>query len=191
MALLEYNEITRKKYIVFENEPYEVLDSHVFRKQQRKPVNQVKMRHLIGGRVVEHSFHQSEKVEEAEIDSQPLKFIYASKGDFWFSEPNDPSKRISYKGEVIGDQAHYLKANAIVDLLTFNNQIVGFKMPIKVDLKVTDAPPAVKGDTAQGAVKQATLETGVTINVPLFINEGDVIRVNTESGEYVERADKN
>lgn len=191
MALLEYNEITKKKFIVFENEPYEILDSHVFRKQMRKPVNQVKMRHLIGGRVVEHSFHQSEKVEEAEIDSKSLKFLYASKGDFWFCEPSDPSKRVSYKQNVVGDQALYLKANAIIDLLTFEDKIIGFKMPIKVDLKVTDAPPAVKGDTAQGAVKQAILETGVTINVPLFINEGDVIRVNTETGQYVERADKN
>lgn len=191
MALLEYNEITRKKYIVFENEPYEVLDSHVFRKQQRKPVNQVKMRHLIGGRVVEHSFHQSEKVEEAEIESKPLKYLYNNKGEFWFCEPNDPSKRVSFKEDLLGTQGKFMKPNATVELLTFNDQIVGFKMPVKVELKVVDAPPAVKGDTAQGALKQAKLETGVMINVPLFINEGDVIRVNSETGEYVERADKN
>ena len=191
MALLEYNEITRKKFIVFEGEPYEILDSHVFRKQQRKPVNQVKMRCLLGGRVVEHSFHGSEKAEEAELDTTPLKYLYLNKGEYWFCEVSDPSKRRPYSLDLIGDQGRFIKANAIVDLLTFEDKIVGFKMPIKVDLKVTEAPPAVKGDTAQGALKQATLETGVTINVPLFINEGDTIRVNTETGEYVERADKN
>lgn len=190
MALLEYNEITKKKYIVFEGEPYEILDSHVFRKQQRKPVNQVKMRHLIGGRVVEHSFHQSEKVEEAEIDSKPLKYLYNNKGEFWFCEPNDPSKRTSFKEEFLGGQGKFMKPNSSVELLTFEDKIVGFKMPVKADLKVVEAPPAVKGDTAQGAMKQAKLETGATINVPLFINEGDIIRVNTETGQYVERADK-
>src|SRR4051812_27964244 len=102
MALLEYNEITKKKYIVFEGEPYEILDSHVFRKQQRKPVNQVKMRHLIGGRVVEHSFHQSEKAEEAEIESRKIKYLYTNKGEFWFSEENDPSKRMSYSEDQVG-----------------------------------------------------------------------------------------
>jgi elongation factor P len=190
MALLKYNEITKKRFIVFENEPYEILDSHVFRKQQRKPVNQVKMRHLLGGRVVEHSFHQAEKVEEAEINSKSIKYLYNNRGEFWFCEEKEPSKRINFKEEVIGEQAKFMKPNMVVDLLTFEDKIVGFKMPVKIDLKVVEAPPAVKGDTAQGAVKQAKLETGVTINVPLFINEGDVIRVNSETGEYVERADK-
>lgn len=191
MALLEYNEITKKKFIVFEDEPYEILDSHVFRKQQRKPVNQVKMRNLIGSRVVEHSFHQSEKAEEAEINSKPIKYLYTNKGEFWFCEEKDPSKRTSFKRDAIGDRAQFLKANTVVSLLTFGDKMVGFKIPIKMDLKVTNAPPAVRGDTAQGAVKQATLETGVIVNVPLFINEGDIVRINTETGEYVERADKN
>lgn len=190
MALLEYNEITKKKLVDFEGEPYEVLDSHVFRKQQRKPVNQVKMRHLLSGRVVEHSFHQSEKAEEIEIESKPLKYLYNNKGEFWFCEIKDPSKRMSFESSVVGEQGKFMKSNSEVSLLTYKERVVGFKMPIKVDLKVTDSPPAVKGDTAQGAVKQATLETGVVINVPLFINEGDVIRVNTETGAYVERADK-
>jgi elongation factor P len=188
MSLLEYNEITRKKFIVFEDEPYEILDSHVFRKQQRKPVNQVKMRHMISGRVVEHSFHQSEKVDEAELDSTPLKYLYTNKGEYWFCEPNNPANRMNYTFDLIGDQANFLKPNSIIDRLTFEDRIVGFKMPIKVDLKVVEAPPAVKGDTAQGAMKQAKLETGITINVPLFIKEGDVIRVNSSTGEYVERA---
>lgn len=188
MSLLEYNEIKERKYIIYENEPYEVLTSHVFRKQQRKPVNATKLKNLITGSVKEISFHVSEKVEEAEIDSKPIKFLYANRGEYWFSEQNDPSKRFSLKEDVVGPQGKFLKANTVIDILTFQERHVGLKLPIKVELKVVEAPPAVKGDTAKGGSKQAKLETGATINVPLFINEGEIIRVNTETGDYVERA---
>lgn len=191
MALLEYNEITNKKYIVFENDPYEVLDSHVFRKQQRKPVNATKLKNLISGRVVEHSFHQSEKVQEAEIETRNVKYLYAAKGEYWFCEEKDPSKRFTLKEEQVGSQGAFMKANSMVEMLTFEEKLVGVKMPIKVDLKVTESAPAVKGNTAQGALKNAVLETGAEIMVPLFINEGDLIKVNTDSGEYIERVDKN
>ncbi|MBU6390525.1 elongation factor P [Patescibacteria group bacterium] len=188
MSLLEYNEIKERKYIIYENEPYEVLSSHVFRKQQRKPVNATKLKNLITGSVKEISFHVSEKVEEAEIDSKEIKFLYGNRGEYWFCEPNDPSKRFSLKEEVVGPAGKFLRANTVVSLLTFNERHVGMKLPIKVDLKVVEAPPAVKGDTAKGGTKQVKLETGAYINAPLFINEGEIIRVNTETGEYVERA---
>jgi elongation factor P len=187
MSLLEYNEIRERKYIVYENEPYEVLESHVFRKQQRKPVNATKLKNLITGSVKEISFHVSEKVEEAEIDSKDIKFLYANKGECWFCEPNDPSKRFSISETLVGPAGKFLKANTVVALLTFKERHVGLKLPIKVELKVVEAPPAVKGDTAKGGSKQAKLETGATVNVPLFINEGEIIRINTETGDYVER----
>lgn len=188
MAILEYNEITPRKYIAYEGEPYEVLTSHVFRKQQRKPVNATKLKNLITGSVKEISFAQSEKVEEAEIDSREVKYLYNNREEYWFSEANDPSKRFSMKEDLVGPQGKFLKANTLVDLLTFEGRHVGFKLPIKVELKVVEAPPAVKGDTAKGGSKQVKLETGAVINAPLFINEGEIIRINTETGEYVERA---
>lgn len=187
MSLLEYNEIRERKYIIYENEPYEVLSSHVFRKQQRKPVNATKLKNLITGSVKEISFHVSEKVEEAEIDSREVKYLYRNRGEYWFSEANDPSKRFAMKETLVGPQGKFLRANTIVALLTFKDRHVGFKMPIKVELKVTEAADAVKGNTVQGGTKIVTLETGATVNVPMFVNEGDIIRVNTESGEYVER----
>ncbi len=187
MSLLEYNEIKERKYIVYENEPYEVLSSHVFRKQQRKPVNATKLKNLITGSVKEISFHVSEKVEEAEIDSREIKYLYNNRGEYWFTDPTDPSKRFSLKDDVVGPAGKFLKANSVVAILTFQDRHVGLKLPIKVELKVVEAPPAVKGDTAKGGSKQAKLETGATINVPLFINEGEVIRINTETEEYVER----
>jgi len=185
--MLEYNEITLKKYIVFEGEPYEVLASHVFRKQQRKPVNATKLRNLINGRIVEYSFHVSDKAEEAEIESKPIKFLYTNKGEFWFCEEKDPSKRFQLSADMLGNQSKYLKPNSMIDAVIFDEKVIGVKLPIKIELKVTESAPGIKGDTAKGGMKQATLETGVVVNVPLFINEGDIVKINTDTGEYVER----
>ncbi len=185
--MLEYNEITVRKYIVFEGEPYEVLSSHVFRKQMRKPVNATKLKNLISGRVVEYSFGAQEKAAEAEIESRKVKYLYNSRGEWWFSEENDPSKRFKIDDAIIGDAKRFLKANSLVSVDMFEENIFKVALPIKVELKVTDAPPAVKGDTAKGGNKVVTLETGATINAPIFVSEGDIVRINTETGDYVER----
>ena len=190
MALLEYNEVTEKKFIVLDGQPYEVLSSHVFRKQQRKPVNATKLKNLMSGKVTEYSFHQSEKIEEAEIESREVKYLYNNRGEWWFSEAEDPSKRFKVTNENVGPEGRFLKANTVVEQLLFKDQPMGFKMPITAELKVTEAPPNVKGDTMTGGQKNVTLETGATINVPLFVNEGDVIRINTDTGEYRERVNK-
>jgi len=194
--MLEYSEIVERKYIIFNGEPYEVLTSHVFRKQQRKPVNATKLRNMITGKITEQSFHQSEKVEEADIHTKEAKYLYTNKGEFWFADPKDPAKRFKIEEALIGPQAKFLKPNSMVDVLVFTEdddeegKMIGTKLPIKVELKVTDAPPAMKGDTATGGSKQITLETGAIINAPLFVNENDTVIVNTETGEYVERAKK-
>lgn len=190
MAMLEYNEVVERKFIVLDGQPYEVLTSHVFRKQQRKPVNATKLKNMITGKVTEYSFHQSEKVAEAEIEKREVKYLYNTKGEYWFSEPNDPSKRFNVTADILGPQSRFLKANTIIKMQTFNEKIIGFEFPITADLKVTEAPPGIKGDTATGGNKVVTLETGATINAPLFVTEGDVIRINTETGEYRERVGK-
>ncbi len=185
--MLQYNEITERKFIELDGEPYEVLDSHVFRKQQRKPVNVTKLKNLITGKVSERSFHVSEKVDEADISSKEVKYLYNNKGEWWFCEPNDPSKRFSLPEEILGDGRKFLKENTIINAVVFDEKIIGAKLPIKVELKVTGAEPAVKGDTAKGGNKIVTLETGATILTPLFVKEGDIVRVNTETGEYTDR----
>jgi elongation factor P len=190
MSLLEYSEITEKKYIVLDGQPYEVISSHVFRKQQRKPVNATKLKNLMSGKVTEYSFHQSEKIEEAEIESREVKYLYNSRGEWWFTEAEDASKRFKVTEEQVGPQGKFLKPNTVIEQLLFQEQPMGFKMPITAELKVTEAPPGIKGDTATGGQKLVTLETGATINVPLFVNEGDVIKINTDTGEYRERVNK-
>ena len=203
MAQLEYDEIKERKYIVMDNEPWEVLTSHVFRKQQRKPVNAVKLKNLISGKVTEKSFHVSEKVEEAEIEEQDVKYLYENRGEFWFCEPNDPSKRFKIDQSVIGPQSKFIKKDSIVQALSFDDpnsraqhatgqgKMIGMKIPIKIDLKVIEAHPAVKGNTAQGGTKVVTVETGATLQVPMFIKEGEIIRINSETGEYAERVGGN
>jgi elongation factor P len=190
MAMLEYNEILPKRVILLDGEPYEVLDAHVFRKQQRKPVNQTKLRHLITGKVTEQAFHVSEKVEEADLSTKSVKYLYTNKGEWWFCAENNPGDRFQLSVETIGPAGQFMKPNMLVEALVFDEKIIGVKVPIKMELKVVEAPPAVKGNTAQGGSKQITLETGATLNAPLFINEGDIIRINTTTGEYVERVDK-
>ncbi|OHB09651.1 MAG: hypothetical protein A3G05_00765 [Candidatus Zambryskibacteria bacterium RIFCSPLOWO2_12_FULL_45_14] len=185
--MLDYSEITVHKYIIYEDEPWEVIGSHVFRKQQRKPVNATKLRNLITSRVTEVSFHVSDKVEEAEIDKKEVKYLYTNKGEYWFSEANDPSKRFKLDEEIIGQGAKFLKPNILMDAMLFDDRIIGLKVPIKMELKVVEAHDATRGNTAQGASKAVKLETGAEIQVPMFIKEGDVVRVNTETGEYADR----
>ncbi|MFA6253854.1 MAG: elongation factor P [Candidatus Paceibacterota bacterium] len=185
--MLEYNEIKERKVIVYDGSPFVVLTSHVFRKQQRKPVNAVKMKNLLTGKVMEISFHQSEKAEEAELEKRKIKYLYETKGKYWFCEEKDPGKRFELDSEQVGEQIHFVKQNTVVDLISFQDKIIGVEVPIKVELKVTEAAPAVKGNTVQGGLKQVTVETGFTVNVPMFVNEGDVLRINTDTGEYVER----
>ena len=188
MAMLEYSEIVERKYIVFNGEPWEVLTSHVFRKQQRKPVNATKLKNLITGKVTEQSFHVSEKVEEAEIDKIEAKFLFANRGQFTFCDPTTPSNRFSLTDEIMGTQGKFLKPNTVIKILKFGDTTIGIDMPIKVELKVIEAHPAVKGNTAQGGTKSVKLETGVEIQVPMFIKEGEIVKVNSETGEYAERA---
>jgi elongation factor P len=188
--MLEYNEIKEGKFIIYEDEPYQVIDSHVFRKQQRKPVNATKLKNLISGRVVEYSFHQNEKADEADIEKIEVVFIYHRNEEYWFHKKDNKGERFSLEIKTIGDPAVFLKPNLECIALTFNEKVVGIELPIKTEYEVIEAAPGVKGDSSRGGTKPVTIEGGATITVPLFINQGDIIRVNTQNGEYAERADK-
>ena len=190
MATLAYNEILTKTVIVMNDEPFLVMDAHVFRKQQRKPVNQTKLKSLKTGRVIEQTFHQNETAQEAELEKKVIEFIYESRGAYWFCEAGNPSQRFELSPTVIGNAAAFIKPKSEVEAMVFNDEIIGIKVPIKVDLVVKEAAPAIKGNTVQGGSKEVVLETGARLQVPMFINEGDVVRVNTENGEYYERVSK-
>lgn len=190
MAVLSYNEISLRKIILMNDEPYLVLSSHVFRKQKRKPVNNTKLKSLINGRVVEQTFHMNETAVEADIETKTVEFIYQTRGEYWFCDPATPSDRFTLEEDVIGVGARFIKAKTQLEASVFNDEVISVRVPVKIELKVKEAAPATKGNTSSGATKEVVLETGATIQVPMFINEGDIIKVNTDSGEYAERVEK-
>jgi len=187
---LAYTDLTKGVFFVMNGEPYEVLEAHFLRMQQRKAVVQTKIKNLITGKVLDRNFQPSDNFDEADMEKKEANFIYKAKGELWFHEVGKPANRFSLKEELIGEPGQFLKQNTVVTTLIFNGKVIGVTLPIKMELKVTEAPPAIKGNTAQGGTKVVELETGAKISVPLFVNEGDVVRVNTEMGSYVERVDK-
>lgn len=189
--MLEYSEIRQGKIIIYEDEPCEVLDNHVARTQMRKPQNQVKLKSLLSGRTWNATFHAADKADEAEINKKEIKFLYANRGEFWFCNPNDPKDRFKIEENIIGEATKYLKTNENVTALIWDNDgedsIIKITLPIKMEFTVKEAPPSIRGNTANGGGKTAILENGIKIQVPFFIETGDKIRINTETGEYVER----
>lgn len=189
--MLDYNEIKKGKVIIYEDEPYEILDAHVARTQQRKPQNQVKMRSLVSGRGVNTVFHASDSVEEADMIKRPIKFLYTSKGEYWFCDVKNPSDRFKLDENLVNESKKFLKDNSEVEALVFDfddeERIIGVKLPVKMEFVVKEAPPTIKGASATGGNKRVTLENGTQVEVPLFISEGETVRINTETGEYVER----
>ena len=188
--MLSYNELKPGTYIVLGGKPYVVLEYNFLRMQQRKPAVQTKIKDLVAGKVIAKTFHPQDSIEEADISKKKVKFLYGHKEEFWLCPENNPSSRFKLPQEIIGEAADLMKPNSIVDALVFGEKIINIDLPIKVDLKVVEAPPSFKGDTASGGTKQVKLETGATINVPFFINEGDIVRVNTRDRNYVERVSK-
>lgn len=181
------NDLKPKTFFIFEGQPWVVLETHHLKMQQRRPVVQTRMRNLLNGKTVERNFAQSDVFEEADIQRREVKFLYNHRDEYWFSEMNDPSKRFKLSLDIIGDDARFLKNNTIIEAIFFNDNIITIELPVKMVFKVIEAPPAIRGNTAQGGVKQVKIETGAMINAPLFIEEGETIRINTETGEYVER----
>jgi elongation factor P len=192
MSQLDYSAIREKKIIIHDDEPCEVVESHVARTQQRKPQNQVKLRSLISGKVFPATFHVSDSADEADIVKRDITFLYQNKGEFWFCDPEDKAKRFKLSENLIGNNtAKFLKQNGNVTALVWDNDdeetIIKVTLPIKMEFLVKEAPPAVRGDTSKGGIKVIVLENGANLNAPMFIKEGDKISVNTETGEYVER----
>lgn len=184
---LAYTDLTKGVLFILDGAPYEVLEAHFLRMQQRKAVVQTRIRNLITGKVLDRNFQPSDSFEEAEIEKRSAIFIYTSKGEYWFHEDGNPKNRFALSSALLGDRGKFLKPNTKVTTVVFDEKVITLELPIKMDFKVIEAPPSIKGNTAQGGTKSVVLEGGATVNAPLFINEGDMVRINTETGDYVER----
>lgn len=189
-GMLSYSELRPGIIFVLDGDPYRVLEYSFLRMQQRKPVAQTKIKNLRSGKVTSRTFHQNESFKPADIEKETATFLYGNRGEYWFRRGDDPKNRIALTEEKLEDIVNYLLPNMSIMLDVFEGEIINIEIPIKMDIKVKQAPPGVKGDSATGGNKEVVLETGLKLNVPLFINEGDIVRVNTESGEYIERVEK-
>ena len=145
-----------------------------------------KLKNVITGAVLEKTFNPSEKLQGAEIEKKDMQYLYKD-GDMYYFMDNETYDQIPLTEDDLGDTLKYLKENMNVMILTHEGKIIGVDIPAHVELEVVDTPPAEKGNTAQGGTKPATLETGAVVNVPFFVSNGDVIRVDTRTNEYLDR----
>ncbi len=164
---------------------FQVIDyKHI--KMAQQAVVKIKMKNMITGSITERSFRVSEKVEKAHIDYKNMQYLYHVQDDFTFMD-QETFEQLTLTKEKIGEAAGYIKEESIVTLMFYKDQIIGINIPNSVELKVVETEPGYKGDTVQGAQKLAKLETGITLQVPLFINEGDSVKIDTRTGKYIER----
>ena len=184
--MLSLNEIKIGKIIQVSGEPYIVARTDHHKMGRGGAVLKVKLKNLISGSVLDKTYQGNEKAEEAETQKKKVNFMYRDETDIYLMD-NDTYEQFNLPIEQVGDKIKFLKDGIDVDVLYFEEKPVAIDLPVKVELKVVSAPPGVKGNSAGNVTKQVELETKATMNVPMFINEGDVIRINTDTGEYSER----
>jgi len=185
--MLSLNEIKIGTIVQINNEPFVVVKSDHHKMGRGGAVLKTKLKNLINGNVLERTFQGNDKVEKADTEKKKANFMYKDVDNAYFMD-NDNYEQFSIAVDQVGEKLRFVKEGVDVDVLYFDGKAVAIDPPIKVELLVTSAPPGVKGNSAGNVSKQIEVETGETINAPMFINEGDRIKINTDTGEYVERA---
>lgn len=184
--MLSLNEIKLGKLLKIDGEPYVIIRADHHKMGRGGAVLKTKMKNLISGNVLEKTFQGNDKAEEAETEKKKANFMYKDENEAYFMD-NENYDQFSLPVDQVGDSLKFLKDGIDVDVLYFDGKAVSVQLPIKLELQVVSAPPGVKGNSAGNVNKIVELETGASLSVPMFINEGDMIRVNTDTGEYVER----
>lgn len=187
--MLNLSDIKTGKTISLNNEPYLVIFHQHSKTGRAGAVLRTKLRNLKTSAILERTFQGSDKIGEADIAKTKAQYLYRE-GDNYFFMDNVNFEQFSLPKSVLAESAKYLLEGTEITILNFNSQPINIEIPIKMEFRVVEAPPAIRGNTADGGTKQVTLETGIKVNTPLFVKEGDIIRINTETGKYVERANK-
>lgn len=180
------NDLRKGDYIEVDNIIYEVLEYQHVKPGKGPAYVKTKLRNLLEGNTVDKSFRSDEKVELVRLEEIPVQFLYRDGTEFHFMDQKSYDQ-FTLNLNQLGDAVKFLTEGMTITLLSYKEKFLTIRLPTFVDLKVTYTEPGVRGDTVSNVMKPATLETGATIKVPLFINEGDVIRVDTRTGEYLER----
>ncbi|MCA9365112.1 MAG: elongation factor P [Candidatus Moranbacteria bacterium] len=186
--MLSISEIKTGRNIILNNEPFSVVYHEHSKMGRAGAVLRTKLKNLTTGAMVEKTFQGAETVEEANITQSPAQYLYKEGDDGYVFMDMESYDQFTLTKEALADITNYLTEGTEVTVLLWNDNPINITLPIKVILEVTEAPPNIKGDTASGATKQVTLQTGLVITVPMFISSGDKILINTERGEYVSKA---
>ena len=185
--MINVNDIKVGMTIMYENTIYSVMDTQHVKPGKGAAFVQAKLKNLRNGSIVENRFNSSDKVEPARIEKKAMQFLYSMNDTYYFMNMSD-YEQIELDKKLIGDDAELLKENLEVDIMFFEGEMLGMNLPANIALKVVHTEPAVKGNTTSSAMKDATLETGKVVKVPLFIEEGEEILVSSKDGKYVSRA---
>ncbi|NLM39231.1 MAG: elongation factor P [Firmicutes bacterium] len=185
--MISVNDLRTGLTIEWDGEIYTVVDFLHVKPGKGAAFVRTKLKNIRTGGTIEHTFRAGEKVSRARIETREMQYLYNTGNEYYFMDTEN-YEQITLMKDDLGDAPNYLLENMTIGIQFYQNQAIGVELPTTVNLKVVHTEPGFKGDTATGATKPATLETGITIQVPLFVEEGDVLKVDTRTGEYLSRA---
>jgi elongation factor P len=172
--------------VVLDGDVWAVVSAEHYKREQRRAIARVRLKSISIGKVIERNFQVAETIEKADLDLRDMQYLYRE-GNLLVFMDNTTYEQMHISTDQLGDDAGYLKEGSTITVSLYEGRAIAVELPPKVDLKIVETAPATRGDTVQNATKAATLETGKVVQVPLFVNEGDVVRVSTRDGSYVER----
>jgi elongation factor P len=184
--MIDVHQLRKGTTFTLDGEIYKVIEFQHHKPGRGKAVIRTKIRNLRSGATIDKNFTSGDRVEDIRIDRIAVQYLY-NDGEFYYFMDEDTFEQTPLSAAVLGDSVQYLVDNMSLNISSYDGEPIDIELPITVELRVIDAPMAVAGDTATGVTKQVTLESGLTVNVPLFVQEGDIIRVDTRSGEYLTR----
>ncbi len=187
MASYSTNEFKSGLKILIDGEPYAIVENEMVKPGKGQAFNRVRVRNLKTGRTIEKTWKSGDSVEAADVVDTDMQYLY-SDGDFWHFMVPDSFEQYTAGAAAVGDNAKWLKDGITCIVTLWNGQPLVVTPPAHIELKVVETDPGVRGDTATGGQKPAKLETGAVVRVPLFINEGEVLKIDTRTGEYISRA---
>jgi elongation factor P len=186
MASYNTNEFRSGLKLIIDGDPYAIVENEFVKPGKGQAFNRVKIRNLKTGRVTDKTWKSGESVEAADVMDKDMQFLYTD-GEFWHFMDPETYEQVQADEKVVGSSKTWLKDGNTVQVTLWNDAPLIVTPPNFVELKITECEPGVRGDTAQGATKPATTETGATIKVPLFVEEGEILKIDTRTGEYVSR----
>jgi elongation factor P len=187
MATYSTNEFKAGLKIMLDGDPYTVVDNQFVKPGKGQAFNRTKVRNLKTGRTIDRTFKSGDSVEAADIVETEMQYLYMD-GEFWHFMRPDTFEQVAADAAAMGDNAQWLKGEEMCNVLLWNGRPLSIEAPNFVTLQITETDPGVRGDTSSGGTKPATLETGAVVRVPLFIDQGELIKVDTRSASYVSRA---